>query len=876
MPDIFISYTKSDREWAFWIAKELEALDHKPHVHEWEIEAGAAIYAWMEEHHDAADHVLCVVSDEYLKAPFSTLERQAALWQSAHKKPGFALLVVVKPCTLPTLSDHLRRCDLVGLSDDKARATFRQFIADPTSPKFAPYPGTPVAVSNIAVRSPTYFMGRDQSLVQLQATLSQSAPSGTIAVLHGMRGVGKTTLAATFAGRNRDRYRCTWWIRAQSEAGIREDLSNLGRRLGWVDAEANDDTALSSVQERLRHEGPGFLLIFDNALHVEVVKRYLPLSDGCHVIITSTSPTWRSVGEPIEVGLWPGEVGADYLIARTNRGEERESAHALSKSLGGLPLAHEQAAAYCEHLSVSFREYAARFESAPVSLLDTERYAPGEYNGGLTVAKTFALAMDEAAKQQKGTARLVAYCGQLAPEPIPLFLFSEAANQTHSPFEQRLATHELEAAVAALRDFAIINRIVVVDERNPSITTDCIQMHRLVREVAAACVDEVQLKSLQRELLDALLIVYPRDGYDNPISWPRCSCLTPHLLHLRHTAIDCLPTMPWSSLLDRVVGYFHGKASYDQAIALMQDVLQQTETTLGSKHPETATALNSLALLLKDKGDIREAKSLLERSLSIREEALDADDPNVASSQESLGSLLTNLGDFGRARPLLERALEIREEAFGPEHPETARILNNLAFLLGKQGDDERAIVMYERALAISEKEQKDIPIAAILNNLGELLIAKDRKRAKHYLERAMTMNERLLGALHPDVAMSHNNLGLLLQWEGNLTEARDHYEKALQIIELRMGPDHLRVGTALANLSHIMWKQGDRRWRSHSRRALAIYQKAQDPDLRYVRLGYWGQEVFWYLGPWLKLGFWLFIGWLLWRTGNWLFGWLM
>src|SRR4030095_11342520 len=74
MADIFISYTAADRDWAFWIAKEREALDHVPHVHEWEIERGGDIYAWMEQRHDTADHVLCVVSDDYLKAPCHTLD----------------------------------------------------------------------------------------------------------------------------------------------------------------------------------------------------------------------------------------------------------------------------------------------------------------------------------------------------------------------------------------------------------------------------------------------------------------------------------------------------------------------------------------------------------------------------------------------------------------------------------------------------------------------------------------------------------------------------------------------------------------------------------------------------------------------------------
>ena len=86
MADYFISYTSSDRDWAQWIGKELEALAHTPHIHEWEIKGGEDIYAWMEARHDAADHVLCVVSDEYLKAPYSTLERNAALWQAAKNR----------------------------------------------------------------------------------------------------------------------------------------------------------------------------------------------------------------------------------------------------------------------------------------------------------------------------------------------------------------------------------------------------------------------------------------------------------------------------------------------------------------------------------------------------------------------------------------------------------------------------------------------------------------------------------------------------------------------------------------------------------------------------------------------------------------------
>src|SRR3954454_16546074 len=145
MADIFVSYTSSDRDWAFWIAKELEALGHTPHVHEWEIGAGDDIYAWIEKRHDEADHVLCVVSDEYLKAPYSTLERNAAQWQAASKRAGFVLFVAVKPCRFPTLADHIRRCELFGVPEDAARLRFREFLKQPQAPTSVAFSGAVLA-----------------------------------------------------------------------------------------------------------------------------------------------------------------------------------------------------------------------------------------------------------------------------------------------------------------------------------------------------------------------------------------------------------------------------------------------------------------------------------------------------------------------------------------------------------------------------------------------------------------------------------------------------------------------------------------------------------------------------------------------------------
>jgi hypothetical protein len=58
-------------------------------------------------------------------------------------------------------------------------------------------------------------------------------------------------------------------------------------------------------------------------------------------------------------------------------------------------------------------------------VLDDKGGAPVEYHGGLTVAKTFALAIEEAAKLHPAAEPLIVYAALLGPEAIPLFLFAE-------------------------------------------------------------------------------------------------------------------------------------------------------------------------------------------------------------------------------------------------------------------------------------------------------------------------------------------------------------------------------------------------------------------------------------------------------------------
>jgi tetratricopeptide (TPR) repeat protein len=888
MADIFISYTAADRDWAFWIAKELEALDHIPHVHEWEIERGGDIYAWMEQRHDTADHVLCVVSDDYLKAPYSTLERNAALWQAASKRPGFVLFVVVKPCTLPTLSDHIRRCELYGVPKDAACIRFREFMAKREAPAAAAFPGRVFAVSNIPIRVPEHFLGRDDALASIDGALARHNGRVAITALHGLRGVGKTTLAAAYAERHRGDYRATWWIRAQTPDGMRADLVALGVRLNWVAPDDKEEPALMTVMERLVNEGEGILLIHDNAVDADALKPYLPRGGAARVLVTSNAHAWRGVAAPVEIRLWPKDIGADYLIARTGRTAERAAALALSETLGGLPLAHEQAAAYCERLDLPLAEYAKRFTATPAKLLDDARHAPAEYHDGLTVAKTFSLAIDEAARLHPVAEPLIVHAALLAPEPIPLFLFSQGREKFGEPLASALKGDGLDEAVAALRTFALIDRETIADERDPTIITECVRLHRLVRQVAAArCEGEVR-EGVQRVLVETLVAVYPDNIVRDPHAWPLCRRLDA----LAFALVGDDATIPKGVEQQAVrllsfAGLYRQRAlaTYVEARPLFERALAICENVLGAEHPDTAMSLNNLATLLQaqgdlaaarplferalaihekvhgpehsdtamslnnlanlllDQGDLAAARPLYERGLAISEKVLGAEHPDTATSLNNLASLLQAQGDLAGARPLRERALAIWEKVLGAEHPDTASSLNNLAGLLQAQGDLAGARLLFERALAIREKvlgaEHPDT--ATSLNNLTSLLwVQGDLAGAWPLGERALAIREKVLGAEHPDTASSLNNLAGLLLDQGDLAAARPLYERGLAIREKVLGAEHPHTALSLNNLASLLQAQGDLAGaRPLRERALAIYEKvlgAEHPDTNRAR----------------------------------------
>jgi tetratricopeptide (TPR) repeat protein len=138
------------------------------------------------------------------------------------------------------------------------------------------------------------------------------------------------------------------------------------------------------------------------------------------------------------------------------------------------------------------------------------------------------------------------------------------------------------------------------------------------------------------------------------------------------------------------------------------------------------------------------------------------------------------------------------------------------------------------RALALKDAvDGADQPDALIVSYLGLVSQAQgDLDQARTHFERALATYESNYGPDHPDVATTLNNLAIVLRTQGDLAGARPLLERALAIREARLGPDHPDTAQSLNSLAESLRVQGDLdSARPLHERALHINEARLGPD---------------------------------------------
>jgi tetratricopeptide (TPR) repeat protein len=176
------------------------------------------------------------------------------------------------------------------------------------------------------------------------------------------------------------------------------------------------------------------------------------------------------------------------------------------------------------------------------------------------------------------------------------------------------------------------------------------------------------------------------------------------------------------------------------------------------------------------------------------------------------GSLADRMGDYVAAVSFNEAVLTTVTSAFGPEALETATALNNLALTYQSLARFAEAEPLYRRAIEIDERALGEVhpDVASEYNNLAILLQDQGKyAEAEPLFRRAVEIGEKTLGKDHPDVARGYSNLALLLANEGKYAEAEPLYRRAIEIDERALGKVHPDVATEYNNLAELLRVQG-------------------------------------------------------------------
>jgi tetratricopeptide (TPR) repeat protein len=760
--DFFVSHAGADRAWAEWVAWQLAEAGYSVELDTWDWAPGRNFVTAMSDALDRAARVVALFSAAYFdRSRYTTEEWSAAVAHAPGAVQGRLVPVRVEETAaelVPAVLRPLVFCDVFGVDAHQARRRLLEAVREPRRPDGEPafpgraagaglgrlggsgprLPGSVPRVWNIPARNPE-FTGRDQMLVSLRDVLT-GGDRAVVQALHGMGGVGKTQLAAEYAWRFAGAYELGWWIDAEQGGLIGDQFAALGAALGCVEAGARTEEVRAAVLGELR-ERDRWLLVFDNAQAPGDLAGWLP--GGGHVLITSRQHRWGGIAAPVEVDVLARGESVALLAARVGRLAEADAGR-LADALGDLPLALAQAAEYLAETGMGAVEYLGLLRTRAREILDQGH--PVSYP--MSLAAATGLAADRLARDDPAAAELAGLCAFLAPEPVPVDLFTGVAAALSAELAARAADPiAWRQALTQVSGHALAR----LDHRG-------LQMHRLIQAILRDRLTPEQAAAT-RECVEAILAANNPGEPRSPATWPRWAQLMPHLLavdlaaatnrNLRWLACNACSYLllrgdtrsshdlagtlypQWKERLseddDTVLDMAHGLAwtlrdlgRYAEARDLQQEIVARARQVLGEDAPNTLAYANSLAINLRLLGEMRPARDLDQDTLDHYRRVLGEDHPDTLASASNLAADLHVLGEVQAARDLDQDTLDRRRRVLGEDHPDTLRSANNLA---------------------------------ADLRALGEVRAARDLDQD------TLDRRRRVLGEDHPDTLLSVDNL---------------------------------------------------------------------------------------------------------------------
>ena len=606
-------------------------------------------------------------------------------------------------------------------------------------------------------------------------------------VLTGMRGSGKTQLAAAVAARcEEEGWPLVAWIHAASREHIIADLYELALRIG-IDAPKNIplEVIVQRLLAQLRSaEAADRLFVFDNVENPDDLRDLIPEGAGVRALITTTRHLdWDGLGWlRLTVGAFEREQSITLLCERTGD-THREAADRIADALGDVPLAITQAAATAQQGGYALSGYLDRLSHHPlesrISRLEGDNYPDAvgiallmAYEQVLEQLRTTHPQRERIAVSLLGALSLLATSGVPTPWLLRLDGDSGAVRDTLSFLK----------SVAILQESSDGNKTIVPWLQGHVYRETYLNNQKKLgqaRSYAASLLSGIDVDRLENveqrrhethHLIEQLLSVTSQDYSHSLFSEPQVS-----------------------SKLAETLDYATGLGMSQLALCLTDSVTQACDA-LGPDHPDTLASRNSLAGAYRDAGRLDKAITLYEQNLEDSIRVLGPDHPSTLASRFNLAGAYRASGRLDEAITLYEQVFNGRSRVLGPDHRSTLTARDDLAATYWEAGRLDEAITLYKQILADAMRIMGPDSPGASTARLNLATTYRDAGRldeAVNMLKQNLDDVARIMGLDHPDTLTARNQLACAYRDAGRLEEAIPLFEQNLTDVTRLAGPDH-------------------------------------------------------------------------------------
>jgi tetratricopeptide (TPR) repeat protein len=709
-------------------------------------------------------------------------------------------------------------------------------------------------LAHAALELPTYhylpslgqakFIGRKQLLKAIDRVLKAGGRDTCVAVLLGMGGQGKTSLAIEYCRgeKSREHFKTILWINSVSHLSIQRSFAEIAKNIVALSGEQrvfpSSKAQITFIHGIVESRCAPWLFVFDNYDLPQKVKRvlnYAPHSAKGAVIMTTRHADIAQLGTLIPVSGMNEIDAVDLLLERTGHARtisNLEQAKAVVKVLGYLPLAIDQSAAYIRSRKISPEQFLDHYKTRKEKLL---KYLPSVWDyqrssgedddepPPLSVFTTWEMSFTQAEEHSPigdNIGHFLTILGFFSPLQIRMEMFQayyegsqptgDNASSWLEPFSNGSSWDKYEYQDGVV----FVSELSLVTHRETSTDPDdqlqdapgfcTIALHPLVRDWMQL---RISVSERRKYAIEAVIILehYIISAGDDYRNWPlkiRLQALS-HVdatLELQSKYAPDWANTDYNELrkaLGVICSFYADNGRYEEAERICKEILHAETKGADTKTQASSTELQLTDIFLLE-GRYDEVEEIIVRLLN--SSIKDSDKKTKVHMEKNLAKAFSKQGRYDEAASLYHDVLEQQASFLLVNDLDVLHTKENLAYVYRNQGLHLKAIDLYEAILDAYRVAGLEDHLDALnsMVNLASTYRAQAQYRlATPLYEKASKEISAKLHADHPTALSTKSFMAINLRELQRHEEAehafRDVVERSARVLGL-LHPDTLKA----------------------------------------------------------------------------------